>query len=389
MSKRVLQISNYMYPHIGGIEQVARDIADCLKENDDIEQKIICFNEDAKDGEYVCKRSETVVDKVDGIDVIRCGCFAKKSSQSLSFTYARELKKVINDFNPNLVILHYPNPFVSFFLLKYLKKDTKFIVYWHLDITKQKVLGKLFHRQNIRLLDRADKIVATSPNYIEGSPYLSKYKEKCTYICNCIRPERFALNSDIKEKIKQIKEENKNKLICFGVGRHIPYKGFTYLVKASKLLDNRFKIYIGGKGPLSDSLKQEAQDDDKIVFLGRVSDEDMIAYYSACDIFTFPSITKNEAFGIALAEGMYFGKPAVTFTIKGSGVNYVNLDKITGIECPNGDVKAYSDALTLLADNKEIREEYGKNAKERVLNNFMYDSFCVHVRKLVDNVFDG
>ena len=115
----------------------------------------------------------------------------------------------------------------------------------------------------------------------------------------------------------------------------------------------------------------------------------MIAYYSACDIFTFPSITKNEAFGIALAEGMYFGKPAVTFTIKGSGVNYVNLDKITGIECPNGDVKAYSDALTLLADNKEIREEYGKNAKERVLNNFMYDSFCVHVRKLVDNVFDG
>ena len=389
MSKRVLQISNYMYPHIGGIEQVARDIADCLKENDDIKQKIICFNEDAKDGEYVCKRSETVVDKVDGIDVIRCGCFAKKSSQSLSFTYARELKKVINDFNPNLVILHYPNPFVSFFLLKYLKKDTKFIVYWHLDITKQKVLGKLFHRQNIRLLDRADKIVATSPNYIEGSLYLSKYKEKCTYICNCIRPERFVLNSGIKEKIKQIKEENKNKLICFGVGRHIPYKGFTYLVKASKLLDNRFKIYIGGKGPLSDSLKQEAQDDDKIVFLGRVSDEDMIAYYSACDIFTFPSITKNEAFGIALAESMYFGKPAVTFTIKGSGVNYVNLDKVTGIECPNGDVKAYSDALTLLADNKEIREEYGKNAKERVLNNFMYDSFCVHVRKLVDNVFDG
>ena len=386
MSKRVLQISNYMYPHIGGIEQVAMDIADCLKENDDIEQKIICFNEDAKDGEYVCKRSEPVVDKVDGIDVIRCGCFAKKSSQSLSFTYARELKKVINDFNPNLVILHYPNPFVSFFLLKYLKKDTKFIVYWHLDITKQKVLGKLFHRQNIRLLDRADKIVATSPNYIEGSPYLSKYKEKCTYICNCIRAERFVLNSDIEEKIKQIKEENKDKIICFGVGRHIPYKGFTYLVKVSKLLDNRFKIYIGGKGPLSDSLKQEAQGDDKIVFLGRVSDEDMIAYYSACDIFTFPSITKNEAFGIALAEGMYFGKPAVTFTIKGSGVNYVNLDKITGIECPNGDVKAYSDALTLLADNKEIREEYGKNAKERVLNNFMYDSFCVHIRGLVEDI---
>ena len=62
----------------------------------------------------------------------------------------------------------------------------------------------------------------------------------------------------------------------------------------------------------------------------------------ACDVFCFPSVTKNEAFGIALAEGMYFGKPAVTFTIPGSGVNYVNLDGVTGIECKNADCKDYA-----------------------------------------------
>lgn len=384
--KRVLQISNYMYPHIGGIEQVARDIADCLKQDKNVEQKIICFNEDAKDGDYVCKRSETVVDKVDDIEVIRCGCFAKKSSQSLSNTYNRELKKVLTDFNPDLVILHYPNPFVSHFLLRLLDKNTKFVLYWHLDITKQKVLGKLFHDQNIRLLNRADKIVATSPNYIKGSPYLSKYEDKCTFVCNCIRPERFVLNSEIETRIKQIKDENKEKIVCFGVGRHIPYKGFTYLIKASKYLDDRFKIYIGGKGPLTDSLKQEAKDDNKIIFLGRISDEDMIAYYSACNIFVFPSITKNEAFGIALAEGMYFEKPAVTFAIPGSGVNYVNLDKVTGIECPNGDVKAYADALTSLANDESLRTKYGKEGKKRVVDNFMYDSFCVYINKLVKDM---
>lgn len=50
--KKILQISNYQYPHIGGIEQVARDIADSLLDDKEIEQKMICFNEDAQDGDY-------------------------------------------------------------------------------------------------------------------------------------------------------------------------------------------------------------------------------------------------------------------------------------------------------------------------------------------------
>ena len=343
--KKILQISNYQYPHIGGIEQVARDIADSLLDDKEIEQKMICFNEDAQDGNYLCHRKETMHDSVDGVEVIRCGCFAKVASQSLSFTYPSELKKVLKDFGPDIVILHYPNPFVSSFLLPMLPKITKFVLYWHLDITKQKILGKLFHGQTLHLLERADKVIATSPNYVDGSPYLSQFRAKCEVIPNCIRMERLTPTAAIYKKAELIRKENEGKILCFGVGRHVPYKGFTYLVKASKLLDDRFRIYIGGKGELTQSLKEEAKDDPKIQFLGRVSDEDMIAYYLACDIFCFPSITKNEAFGIALAEGMYFANPAVTFTIPGSGVNYVNLADVTGIECPNGDVRAYANAL--------------------------------------------
>ena len=208
---------------------------------------------------------------------------------------------------------------------------------------------------------------------MDGSPYLSQYRAKCEVIPNCIRMERLTPTATIYKKAELIRKENEGKILCFGVGRHVPYKGFTYLVKASKLLDDRFRIHIGGKGELTQALKEEAKDDNKIQFLGRVSDEDMIAYYLACDIFCFPSITKNEAFGIALAEGMYFAKPAVTFTIPGSGVNYVNLAGVTGIECSNGDVQAYADALTKLANDPELREKYGKAAKRRVEEHFMYD----------------
>lgn len=381
--KKILQISKYMYPFIGGTEQVARDIANAFCNNDDIQQKIICFNEDAENEEFICHRGETVKEMVDDVEVIRCGCITKIASQSISMTYPRELKKVFREFKPDIVILHYPNPYVSFFLLRILKENTKLILYWHLDITKQRVLGKLFHRQTIRLLKRADQVIATSPNYIDGSPYLKRFHNKCDVIPNCINQERLAETREAKRKAANIRQKYEGKIICFAVGRHVPYKGMEYLIRASKLLDERFIFLIGGTGELSNQLQEEAKSDKKVRFLGHISDDDLIAYYTACDIFTFPSITKNEAFGIALAEGMYFGKPAVTFTIPGSGVNYVNLNGVTGIECANRDSEAYAEALIKLADNREMCMTYGRNARQRVLDNFTQVQFDKSVIKLI------
>ena len=73
----------------------------------------------------------------------------------------------------------------------------------------------------------------------------------------------------------------------------------------------------------------------------------------------------------------------MTFTIPGSGVNYVNVADETGIECPNGDVQAYAKALKLLADNKELRKKYGANAKKRVEEKFMYKNFEREIGNLI------
>ena len=135
---------------------------------------------------------------------------------------------------------------------------------------------------------------------------------------------------------------------------------------------------------MTESLKEEAGADRKITFLGRLPDEDLAAYCHACDIFCFPSITKNEAFGIALAEGMYCAKPAVTFTIPGSGVNYVNLNGVTGIECLNGDSQAYAEALKKLAGDEKLRKEYGEAAKKRVIDNFTVERFQSKLIKLIE-----
>ena len=101
-----------------------------------------------------------------------------------------------------------------------------------------------------------------------------------------------------------------------------------------------------------------------------------------CDIFCFPSITRNEAFGLALAEGMYYGKPAITFSIPGSGVNYVNLNNITGIECENSNAKDYANAIDKLASDDKLRKILGENAKKRIKDNFTSKKFKENVLEL-------
>lgn len=373
---KILQISNYYEPHIGGIEQVSKGIAEALKGDDKIEQKVFCFNHDKGDAE----------DEVDGVKIIRCGCQTKIASQSLSLSYGKILKKTIKNFAPDVIIFHYPNPFAAHYLLKYIPKDCKLVLYWHLDITKQKFLGKFFIAQNEKLLKRAEKIVATSPNYIEGSPYLSANRERCIVIPNRINSDGFNVSRETEEKAAAIREKDEGKIICFALGRHVPYKGMEYLVRASKLLGDNYKIYIGGEGELTGSLKSLAADDKNVDFLGRVKQDELAAYFCACDIFCFPSITKNEAFGLALAEAMSFGKPTVTFTIEGSGVNYVSLNGVTGIEVENRNVEKYAEAIKTLAEDGALRAKYGAAAKERVKELFTAATFDGNVKKLVDSL---
>lgn len=371
----ILHIPNYAPPHIGGIEQTAKDILDSMPQG--CRQRLFCFHDQRK----------TVRDELDGVPVTRCGTFAKVSSQPLSACYGRELKKTFRAFRPDLVIFHFPNPFAAHYLLKNLKKypACKLIVWWHLDITKQKILGKLFRGQTERLLGRAERIVATSPNYLDGSPWLNKFREKCTVIPSCIDEKRLSRDAETDERVRAIRQKYAGKTICLALGRHVPYKGIGYFIEAAKGLKGDYAFLIGGKGELTEELKRQAAEDARIVFLGVLPEEDVKAYLYACDLFCFPSVTKNEAFGLALAEALSCGKPAVTFTIKGSGVNFVSIGGVTGLEAENADADAFGRAIETLARDEALRRKFGEAAKERA-KLFTKEVFRKNVQALLETI---
>ena len=184
-----------------------------------------------------------------------------------------------------------------------------------------------------------------------------------------------------------VRQPNDKPIILF-VGRHVEYKGIEYLLQSEKFIKEDCVILIAGKGPLDSDLKEKYQSD-RVHWLGKISDRELKYYLHSTSIFAFPSITKNEAFGVALAEAMYCHCPTVTFTINGSGVNWVSPNGVSGIECPNKDVNAYASAIDELLKNHSKRELLGNNAYRRVCENFTKSCVIpqyIHLYKKIINM---
>ena len=370
MKKKILHIPNYYPPHIGGIEDVCRSIVTALPE---FEHQVICFHNE----------KQTVKERFEGIQVTRCGVWKKLFSQSISLSFCKELKQVLKVFNPDIVHFHTPNPLGSVFLLSLLPKKTELIVHWHSDIVEQDFLYVFYHPIESRLLKRANRVAVTSPTYIAGSKPLQSWRDKIRIIPNTVNEAKLQKQVEDEKAIAEIKQIYGGKKIVFTFGRHIPYKGLKYLIEAVPLISNDAVIVIAGTGPLSDSLKESAKHFPNVFFIGRLEENILRQYLYAADIFAFPSITRNEAFGIALAEAMYCSLPAVTFTIPNSGVNWLCLKGETCLESENGNAQALADAINELIENETLRQQLGDNARKRVKDFFVISAIKEELLKII------
>ena len=248
-------------------------------------------------------------------------------------------------------------------------KNVKLVVHWHMDIIKQAKIYPFIKPFETALLKRADLILVTSPTYRDASLPLQPFRDKIKILPNAMDESNFILQEGDKEQIEKIKSQYNNKKIIFFIGRHIQYKGLPYLIEAEKYIKGECEIVIAGQGPLTEDLKKQCNSK-RVHFVGKLSDDELRWHHYAASIFAFPSITKNEAFGVALAEAMYCYTPAVTFTIPGSGVNWVSLNNKTGLEVANKDVKAYAEAIDTLLSNDNLCKQFAEAGHKRVKENF-------------------
>jgi rhamnosyl/mannosyltransferase len=374
MKKTILQIAKYYYPVEGGIETVTKYLGEGLTT---FEQVVVCFSQDGI----------TRLDTVNGVKVYRIASSLNIASQDIAFSYYHYLKKIIYEEQPDIILLHCPNPFLYPITAKLTPRDVKLVLLWHSDILGKGIFYKLVKQFEKAILRKADLILATSPNYIHPSSPIYQYRDKTEVVANGIIKNDFVWRTGDETTVEEIRRKYHHKKIVFFVGRHAAYKGIDYLIEAEKYIQSDCIILIGGRGPETERLKAMTQSD-RIKFIGRIPNEYLRCYYYASDIFAFTSCTKQEAFGIALAEAMYCGSVPVTFTIEGSGVNWVSVGGETGIEVPLGDVKAYAEAIDNLLADKDLYMKYATAGKDRIVRMFTSERSNAQAKKVLTKLAD-
>lgn len=354
---RILQVNKAYYPHIGGIESLIKQYSEELSSLENVEVNVLV----CRDG-----KGKTIRETVDGINVTRAGSFGTYFSCPVSFSFVKLFREMAK--NSDVIEIHLPFPLADLALMLSGFKG-RVVIAWHSDIVKQKKLMKILKPLLLHTLKRTDCIIVATEGHIKGSDYLKDYKKKCRVIPYGITPEKY-LSIEKKPVLTKLLS-NKNNVKVFFTGRLVYYKGVDVLLKAFSLVKD-CELFIAGTGELEANLKKYVSAhsmNQKVHFLGFLSDETLRQAYADCDIFVLPSVAKSEAFGIVQLEAMVYGKPVINTNLP-SGVPYVSLNNKTGFTVPFSEEKALAEAINILSSDKELREKYGKNAAERVMTHF-------------------
>jgi len=367
MGAKILHIYKDYYPVLGGMENHIRMLAEALVQRG---YKVTVL--------VTHPTSKTHTEEINGVRVIKAGRLATIASTPLSISLPLFLRRQ----HPDITHLHFPYPVGELSQLL-CGKAAHMVITYHSDIVRQKGLLRFYRPLMWGVLHRAERIIATSANYVESSPYLSQLRHKCTVIPLGIALERF-LHAH-PAQVQRIKSTYGSPLLLF-VGRLRYYKGLQYLLAAMPEIPCRLLVI--GSGPMEAEWRHLAVSlglSEKVIFLGDVGDAELPAYYHASDLFVLPASERSEAFGTVQIEAMTAGLPVVC-TELGTGTSFVNVHGRTGLVVPARDTAALTAAILRLLQNEQLRLEMGQYARQRALSEFSLSTMVSRVSSLYNEL---
>jgi len=367
---RICHLAKYYPPNSGGIETHVQTLA-LAQVSLGAEVTVICVNDLDTDGSISIKTR--TVQEFDGkLRIIRIGRVLSIAKFDLCPEYLRYFTKLTED-SYDIVHLHTPNPtmlvaWLSFWVMNWFKgqQQISLLITHHSDIIKQRIL-----KYGIRLLEysvykQSKCILTTSTNYIEGSKFLRSFKkvEALPLGLDC---SLYKYPSDTAINYATNLREEYGETIWVSVGRLVYYKGLHIAIKA--LAHVRGKLLIVGIGALEQQLKELVRDlnlEDRVVWLGKVSTEELVGVYHAATALWFPSNARSEGYGLVQVEAMASGCPVINAAIPHSGVTWVSRHDQEGLTVPINDHLALARAAQRLLDEPRLRDRLVKGSYDRL-----------------------
>lgn len=362
---KVLQLGKQYYPHIGGIENTMKQIAEGIQ--GETESYVLASQ----------ARGKAQRKKINQVPVYYAKSWGIIASLPISWDLVCYLRKHRDDYD--VIHLHMPFPLGDLACLLSGFKG-KLVIYWHSDIVRQKKAMWFYRPLMNWTLKRADAITIATQGNIDGSPYVKPFEKKCVIIPFGLRKEWEKKSDKYWNQRKGLMEENPeySKLKLLFIGRLVYYKGCEVLINAMEIIKKKQKkmeeiqLSFVGTGILEEELKRRtvhAGLEKSVHFLGRLSDDGLEKEIIQSDVLVFPSIANSEAFGLVQLEAMAYGKPVINTALP-TGVPWVSLNEKTGLTVLPEDAKALAHAILWMKNHPKERMDMGINARERVKTEF-------------------
>ena len=214
------------------------------------------------------------------------------------------------------------------------------------------------------ILPKEKNLIAVSINVAEKWKKLGVYGE-IKISTNAIDTETFYLNKDVERNID----------LLF-VGRLIPIKGVQYIIKALKLLKEKYlltpKLVIIGDGPYRKELEKLVEKlnlSNQVEFKGLVSQQVLIHSYQTAKIAILPSYDK-EGIMSTLLEAAGCGTPAIT--TRGTSMEEFAKNDENALLVNSCDAEDLCKKIYLLIMNKNLYEKISKNALNEVKSKYSW-----------------
>jgi len=296
---KIIHVTSYYPPHIGGIENVVRSLAISLAKKG---IKTMVLSSDIPKG-------SSTYEEMENLRVYRLKSF-EIAHTSIMLSLARKLASEIDkDTIVHVHAGHAFTPEVSAVVSKL--KRCPLIVHVHSDVSPSGTVGFLLpvYKRFVlkRVLSTANKVIFLTN---EHAHFLSK---KYGISRNNIEVIPNGINLDFFKTKRRTKSKKKTKLIF--VGRLSKEKNVPRLLKALSMIVRKYDIVLHivgdgeGRSIIERMIKKEKMGEN-VVLHGPLYGEKLKKMYYSCDIFVLSS--DSEGMPLAMMEAMATGLPVIS-----------------------------------------------------------------------------
>ncbi len=289
--------------------------------------------------------------------------------------FRRVLAEAIERFAPDVLHLHLPNNAVFWALTLPAAGRLPWVVHWHADVVRTRMRTALrlayaaYRPFEQAVLERAERILVTSPQYLAASEPLRPWRGKCAIV-----PLGLAIDADAPPPPSQ----RTPRLRLLAIGRLAYYKGFDTLVRAVATARD-VELTLVGDGELRQELESLVRHlwpsgEAPVRLAGAVDEPAKRRLLVECDALAVPSCERTEAFGVVVLEAMRAGRPVIASDLPGSGLPWLVQEAGCGLLAPVGDSDAWARAIGRLRDDPALRERLGAAGRIALQARFSIDA---------------